>query len=127
MLYSTPLRNAFLSAINTQVAAGTTNSTPRILLKSASNAVLGTLNMSVTPFGTPSNGSMTANAISPDTNSAAGTLASYDLVNRDNVVILSGTITEPGGGGDATTSNLVITAGSTLTIGTFTLTAPTGN
>lgn len=125
MQLETATRNAMLSALATQVATGSTNPTPRIVCRNSSNTTLATLNMSATPFATPTNGSMTANSISSDTNAAAsGTLHNFQVFNRDNTLVFSGTITAAGGGGDMTTSRLSVVAGDTVAVGTFTITLP---
>lgn len=127
MIYELNARNASANAVASLVAAGTANATPRILIKTSTGTVLATLLMSATPFGAASNGTITAGAIQADTNAATnGTMARFEVTNRDNQLVLSGSITATGGGGDMTSSRLAVSQGDTVSIGTFTITVTAG-
>lgn len=59
-----------------------------------------------------------------DTVDAAGTVAHFRIKNSaDTVCHMQGAVTATGGGGDMEVDNVVLAAGQTLTVNTFTITA----
>lgn len=58
--------------------------------------------------------------------SAAGTAASFRVVNRDGATVFDGSVTATGGGGDLTLDNTSIASGQTVNINSLNYTHPAG-
>lgn len=116
--HTTAVRNSLANAIATAAAAGSTNPTPQLILETSTGVEVATLNMSATPYGAASSGSITANAISPDTDATGGDLTGgrFRVLDRDGTEVYRGTITGVGDGGDLELSSLVIGAGDTVSL-----------
>lgn len=122
--HTTAIRDGLANYIATQAAAGTTNPTPQLVLETSGGVEVATLNMSVTPYGAASGGSITAAAISPDTDATGGTVARFRVLNRDGTEVYRGTVTAVGGGGDLELSSLAIGAGDTVSVSSLIYSAP---
>lgn len=88
-----------------------------------SGTLLGTLTFGATAFGAATDGTgkatVTANAITDETNAPAdGTAQHFRVKNGSSTVVLQGTVTATGQGGDMELSQQVIAIGDTITIGT---------
>jgi hypothetical protein len=127
--YGTELQTAIVSAIEAQATTG--------VLKLYSNATagLGTVLAEITLpadcFTAASAGAITKNGTWSATASASGTPLSFCLFKADGTTPLhQGSVSYTGGGGDLILDNgggsSAITSGDTVTIGTWTYTAPTG-
>lgn len=124
LTHSTAARNAIADAVVDLLDVGSTNPSGRLIFKTAGATVLATLPLSATAFGAASSGVATAAAITSDTNAAnSGTCTVFDLINRNAVVVVSGTVGN-GSGGDINLSSNVITAGDTVSMSALTYTAP---
>ena len=132
---STAARNAAGVAIAALVDGGTglangfmeirTGTKPANPQTPATGVLLGVLNFSNPAFGTFSNGTATANAISPDTAADnTGTAGYFRIYNRDSIAVMDGTITATGGGGDLEFDNILFVEAGTIAISSLTITMP---
>lgn len=98
-------------------ASGSTVGTP--------GAALATLPLTTpTPFGAASNGVATAAAITPDTNTGAGTVAFGSIQTSGGSAIIHFSVSAPAGGGDGELSGgLTLTSGDTVSCSAFTYAA----
>jgi hypothetical protein len=112
------LANAILGLIDGDAGAG------RIEIYTAARAtLLGTLTLS-DPAGTVATGTLTFSAIAQDTAAdATGSAALFDIKDNSGDLVLSGTITATGGGGDLTMPSVSITAGEPIQISSLTYSA----
>jgi hypothetical protein len=119
---ATTLRNTILSAINTALG-GTANLKLRLAGSvSVPGTAVATLPMSATPFGTPSGGSMTANAITSDTNATgnASAVSTLTLETGAGVVQLQadvGASTTTSVTGSSGAATIVVGSAAGLTVG----------
>lgn len=122
--HANTLRNNMASEVSTATDAGTTNGTARFEFMTSGDVEVATCNMSNPAFGSPSTGTITANAISDDINATGGTIALFRIIDRDEVEVFRGTVSESGGGGDVIITSVDIGAGDTVTVDSFSYTAP---
>lgn len=120
----TTLRTTIADAIISRLAAGTANSTARLIFRTSGNTVLSTNNFSVPPAGSASAGSVTFSAIGDSTISAAGNVANFIATNRDNTTIFSGDVTVTAGSGDIKFPTIAWELGQTCRVTSLTLTVP---
>lgn len=118
--HETAVRNALADLIDDEVNTGTTNPGGRVVFQTAAEAEVATLEFSDPAFGAASNGVITANSISDDTNATGGEVDNFIITDRDATTILSGTVTGNGGGGDIELSSTTIGAGDTVSITSLT-------
>lgn len=123
------IRHSFLTDISTAIDAGAAGGFLRVYdgVRPATGGAVTTqlaeLQFSATSFQTPSGGSMSINAITPDTNTVAGTATWFRIVDSDSNFVCDGEVTATSGGGDLELNNVVIPAGVQLSIPTGSLTA----
>ena len=120
--HSTVARNAATNSVVDLIDVGTANSTGRIVIKETATTLV-VLNFSVTAFGDSSDGSASANAITNGTATGVGIANSFEVINRDAVVVLSGSVSMSGAGGDLILDNTSITENQTVSISSFTYAA----
>jgi len=124
-------RNGFLDAITSAIStsgllriySGTPPATVATAL--SGNTLLAELALSSTFAPAASSGVLTANSITSDTSAdATGTASFFRLLTSGGTAIVQGTVTATGGGGDLTFASTSFVAGYTISITSFTLTAP---
>lgn len=129
--FSTAVRNALLDAIET--TAGTsavlkirTGAAPANCGTADSGTVLATLTLPSDWMANASSGSKAKSGTWEDTSAdAAGTAAHFRIYASDGTtVVMQGTVTATGGGGDLTLDNAVLAVAQDVVITAFTLTAP---
>lgn len=129
--FRTTERNAWLDAVTSAIGssgllriyAGTPPANVAAAL--SSNTLLATCPLSSVFAPAASGGVLTANAITSDSSAdATGTATFFRLLTSGGTAIVQGTVTATGGGGDLTFSSTSFTAGLTINITSFTLTAP---
>lgn len=125
--HETATRNALADAFAAQVDEGTTYAGGRVVFGGNFHPIgasaYATLVMSPTAFGAASNGIITANAITPDSDAVGSGFDSveiFEIQNRDGDIVLTGTVTATGGGGDITLSSTNIGSGDTVSITSLT-------
>lgn len=126
---STAARNAANNAIVDLIDIGSTNPEGRILIgTTAMGTVLATLDCNNPAFGDSAAGVSTLD-VSPaveDTNAAnSGTAAEFQIVDRDETVILTGDVSTSGAALNLNTTT--ITAGVKVSITSMTVTVPAGS
>jgi hypothetical protein len=118
--------NALVDEIDTG-GAGTieirTGGAPATCETADSGTLLGTLTFGGTAFGAASDGTdkatVTANSITDESSAPnGGTAAHFRVKNGSGTVVLQGTVTGTGGGGDMELSNTTVVASDTISIGT---------
>jgi len=128
---STAARNASVAGVAALFDAGAgpatiairTGGQPTNVGDADTGTLLGTLPMSDPAFGAPVTGTVTASAITSDTNAdASGTAGHYRAKDSTGAVIADGTCGL--GSGDLSFNNNVIVAGGTIAISSYTMTQP---
>lgn len=128
--YSVAVRNAQLDAIETTISTGAilkirTGSVPATVATADSGTVLSTISLGSDWLAAASSGSKAKSGTWQDTSAdATGTAAHYRIYASDGTTAhMQGTVTLSGGGGDLILDSLSITAGQTVTISSFSITA----
>ena len=126
---SVTLRNAELDAIETTIGTSAvlkfrTGSAPATCATADSGTVVATLNLPSDWMSAASSGSKALLGTWSDTSADnSGTIAHWRLYASDGTTChMQGTATITGGGGDITLDAVVVTAGQTITVTSFTLT-----
>ena len=131
---ATTARNAAADAVvdllDAGPAAGTvqirTGAQPATPNTAASGTLLATFTLSDPAFGAASSGTATAAAIASTTGVAAGDAGYFRALDSTGAAVLDGSITATGGGGDMTMNTITVSNGLTITITSWTFTAPVG-
>lgn len=130
LAYSTTLRNAQLDAIDDAMNAGSAGATLKIYSGTrpatgaalSGNTLLATLTFSTTAFGAASSGSITAASITSDsTADATGTASFFRIEDSDSTFIMDGDCGTSGS--DLNLDTTSISAGATVSISSFVVTA----
>ena len=85
--------------------------------------VVATLPFSATAFGAASGPTITANAITSDTNAAGGTIAFATFQTSGSAVVVHTTVSTTGDAINVTSGGLTVTAGDTVSCSALTYTA----
>lgn len=98
----------------------------------ATGTLLAELTFNATAFQTASddgtNSSIVANAITQDSNAnASGTAAHWRAFNSSGTMVLKGTVSGTGGGGELQLNNTSVVSGGIVSISSMTLRAPQGS
>lgn len=120
--YSTTLRNNGLDEITALIDAGAGAGKLKIQV-SGGGTTLSTHALSDPSAGAASAGVLTFNAIADDTSADdTGTAAQFVLTDDADTVVVTGSVTATGGGGDIELSSTSITLGDTVSISSLTIT-----
>ena len=92
-------------------------------LQTSGGVEVATLDLSDPAFGAASDGVATANSIADDANATGGTIAQFELQNKDGTGVVFGSVTLVSGGGDIEMSSVVIGAGDTVRVTSLQYTA----
>lgn len=130
--FPTATRTAMVQAILDDIDAGAAAGSVRIYngTQPATCGTATTLLAEATlndPAGTVASGVLTLDidpAVTDSSANATGTASWFRIVDSDGNCAVDGTVTATGGGGDLTLSSTSITSGGTVTITSFTITAP---
>lgn len=121
LTHSTAAKNAATDAVVDLLDVGSSDAAGDLELLTAADATLATIDLAVPPsFGNAVAGVSTANTIANGTASGTGTVAKFNLRSRDNVDVISGTVTATGGGGDITIDNTSIVTSQTISVASLT-------
>ncbi|MCF6216839.1 MAG: hypothetical protein L3J58_11800 [Emcibacter sp.] len=124
LTHATAVRNDIADAVVDLVDAGSTDLTGDLVIMTSGDVEVATLALSDPAFGAAASGTATANAVADDASATGGTAALFKIQNRDNVEIFRGTVTGVGGGGDIElTGGVVIGAGTTVSMSSFSYSA----
>lgn len=130
LAYSTTLRNAQLDAIDDAMNAGSAGATLKIYSGTrpatgaalSGNTLLATLTFSTTALGAASSGSITAASITSDSSAdATGTAAWFRVEDSNSTFIMDGDCGTSGS--DLNLDTTSISAGATVSISSFVITA----
>jgi len=128
---SVTVRNARLDAVETAIGASAvlklrTGAPPTNIADADSGTVLATLNLPADWMAAAAAGVAAKAGTWQDAGADAAGVAGHFRVYASNGTTqhMQGTVTITGGGGDMTLDNDVIAAGQSVSISTFTLTAP---
>ena len=123
LTHATSVRNTLAESISTAVDAGTGNGV--IEVQDSGGAVLGTVTFQAPAFAAATSGAIDANTpLTDETNATSGTAAQFKVKDSDGNLVYDGTITQTGNGGDLELDNTSITSGATISISSWTYTAP---
>lgn len=118
------IRNQLADLVVDAIDGGTTDTTGDLVFRTSGEVAVATLSWTATPaFGAATGGTATMNAINDDTNAAGGTTDRFTFQDRDNAEVFRGSVTATSGGGDIELSSVVIGAGDTVSMTSFTYTA----
>lgn len=120
--HATSTRNSIADLIDDLINAG--NSAGILEFQTSGGVEVATLTFSDPAFGAAVNGTITAGAITDDTNATGGTIAKAVFKDSDGNAVLECSVTATGGGGDIELSSVIISAGQTVGLNSLTYTAP---
>lgn len=120
--HATAIRNTIADAVVDAIDAGVGDGT--LELQTSGAVEVATLTFSATAFGAASSGVATAAAITDDTSATGGTITQFQIKDGSGTVIISGSVSASGGGGDIVISSTSIGAGDTVSASSLTYTAP---
>lgn len=125
--HSTSARNAMADSVDDTVNAGTTDAGGDfVIIESAGPTDLVSMILQDPAFGAAASGVITlAGTPLSNTADATGTADKFELRDRDNGLVVDGTVTATGGGGDVEIDNTSIASGQTVELTSLTWTAPT--
>lgn len=122
--HSTAARNKIADEVTALLDAGGAGSL--VIGTTGMGATLATIALSATSFGAASGGVCTLSGTPLEgTASGTGTAAACQLKDGGGTVVITGTVTATGGGGDVTLVSTSITTGEVVRITSGTYTAPT--
>lgn len=90
LTHTTSVRNTLAEAISTAIDAGT--GPGQIVIMTSGEVEVATLTFGDPAFGAPSNGAITANAITDDTNATGGTAALFKVIDSNGTEVYRGTV-----------------------------------
>lgn len=124
--HNTATRNAMGDAVDDQVNAGTTDAQGDfVLLESSGPTDLVEINLQDPAFGAAAAGVLTLQGTPLQNDAtASGTADAFEIRDRDNAVVIDGSVTGTGGGGDVEIDNPSINSGQTVELDSLTWTAP---
>lgn len=129
--YVTALRNAQLDQITARIDGGTGAGLLRIYdgtrpaTGGTATTLLAQLTMTDPSAPAASNGTLTLSAITADSSAdATGTATWFRIVQSDGTThVMDGSVTATGGGGDLTLNSVSVTAGGTVSVTSFAISA----
>ena len=128
---SEAVRNAMLDSVEATIGASAvlkirTGAQPANVAAADAGTVLVTINLPADWLAAAASGSKAKAGTWQDTSAdASGTAAHYRIYASDGTTAhLQGSVTATGGGGDMTLDNVVLAAGQSVTVTSWTLTAP---
>ncbi len=124
LTHVTGVRNAIADVVVDLVDIGSTDANGDLVLMTSGDVEVATLAMANPAFGAGSSGTATANAVADDASATGGTVALFKIQDLNNAEIFRGTVTGVSGGGDIElTGGVVIGAGTTVSLSSFTYSA----
>lgn len=127
LTFSTALRTARAAAIETELGASPimkfrTGAPPSNVGSASTGTVVATLPLPADPF-TQAGATISKSGTWEDTSADnAGIIGHFELCQSDDTVVIRGTVTETGGGGDVTVDNNDVNAGQPVTVTSFSIT-----
>lgn len=127
IIHSTAVRNLISNAVVDHIDYGTANPTGVLRVYTAGQVTqLVEIEFANPAFGASAGGvAQVLGTPLQDTATGSGTAAEFEILNRDRQVVVSGTVTGVGGGGDLELTSAIVTAGDVLRITDASYTAGT--
>jgi hypothetical protein len=122
LTHATNTKNAAADAVVDRIDLGSGTATGILRIMTAADATLVDLPFSNPAFGAAAAGVATASAITTTAATGTGTAAKFAIRDRDGNVVVSGTVTATGGGGDITLDSTSITSGQNVAMTSLTYT-----
>lgn len=124
LVHITAARNTLADAITTLIDTGA-GTEGTLEFQTAASAEVATIDFSATSFGAASGGTATVNATVDDTNAtgSASAVTKYIVKDQDGAEVYQGSATITSGGGDIELTAVIIGAGSTVTLTSYTYSA----
>lgn len=122
--------NAMLDAFETATGVSAilklrTGSAPATVASPSTGTVVATMNLPSDWMANAASGTKALSGTWQDTSAdAAGTVGHFEICKSDNTVMLRGTVTATGGGGDITLDNVAVNLAQSVTITAFNLSKP---
>lgn len=120
--HPTTVRNTLADTVVDLIDAGAGAGT--LEFQTSGDVEVATCTFSATAFGAASSGTATASAITDDTNATGGTIAKARAKDSNTTEVFACSVTNTGGGGDIELSNVVVSAGQTVSVTSLTYSAP---
>ncbi len=122
LTHATATRNDIADAVDAAVNTG--SGTARLRLRDDTTTIVD-FDLQSPPFGAAASGVITLQGVPiAATAAATGVVDGFQLLDRDGAVVLSGTVTGTGGGGDIEVTNVNIANGQDCSLASLTYTAP---
>lgn len=119
----TTLRDALAAEIEVTINFGVTETGGKLAIETSADAEISLHRFDVDSFGVPSTGTITLNSTPiDDTSAQAGTAAQFSIYDRNNLKLLEGVVQVSGA--DLDLSSLVVGAGDTVSLTSFSITVP---
>lgn len=116
---ATTMRDAIADAVDTRIGA-----TATLELQDSGNTEIATISLGNPAFGASSTGTITLSGVPlSDTNATGGTMAKFQIKSGGTTVEISGTVSTSGADINFA-GGLVVGAGDTVTLTSFTITCP---
>lgn len=123
--HASAVRDAIANLIDDQVNGGSGDTGGDIVLRD-STTILVEIEFSATAFGAASSGTITAADVPlAGVAGASGEADNFQIRNKSDTVILSGSVTAAGGGGDIQIDNINIASSQDVILNSLTYSAPT--
>jgi len=123
LTHVTALRSTLADAVDAAINTGAGTATLKIR---ASTTDLIVFNLQNPAFGAASSGVITLAGVPISTTAAAtGTADNFQILDRDGTLLVSGSVTATGGGGDIEATNTSIATSQDADLTSLTYTAPT--
>lgn len=119
--HTTAVRTSVCDFIVDKLDVGAASPSNAILNFNTSGDVLvAHLVMSLPAYGNASSGTATANSITADANAVGGTVAKFTQTDSSGNIIIQGSVTATGGGGDITLNSVTISAAQQVSMTSLT-------
>jgi len=123
LIFDTVMRDALANELDNSINAGVTQSGGKLVIETVADAEISLHRFDATAFGAAATGVITMNSPpKDDTSATAGTAAQFSIFDREDVKQLEGVVAVSGQ--DLDLSSLVVGAGDTVSLTSFTITAP---
>ena len=117
----TALRNILADAVDTAINTGA--GTAKVRLRDSTTTIVD-FDLANPAFGAASSGTITLAGVPiAGTAGAAGDVDNFQILDRDGTVLVSGTVTATGGGGDITINNISVASAQDCSLTSLTYSA----
>lgn len=122
--HATTMRNTLADAVDTAVNTGATDSYGDFVVMDDPSDII-SFTLQNPAFGAASSGTITLLGVPLSaTASGTGTADKFEVRDRNNAMVYTGTVTGTGGGGDVEIDNTSVTSGQSAELSSHTYSAP---